>query len=346
MSTSTQDNPTAASEQGPSTGALALQPVIVDLDGGPLAQRELIQRFDAPILDWRQHGPELRYWCGYEPLQKLADQFASQFGGIEGHIAIYGSGDFHNVTWAWLSMLSEPVTLIHFDNHTDLGYIPPKDGVNAGNWAVRAKHMDVVKRHVMIGVDGDAKLMLDPPMPVGTPSTDYTGFVDNTLELYPTSNRKSMFFGRLRADNPSVTLRPLGPMTRASWRTVREFGPEAIIDDVLDRLPTEAVYVTIDKDVLREADAFTNYYRRMQGDLTADDLVVMLGRIAQRKRVVAADINGDGSWPELDSRLKRVFRSWKDAQMTREQFSDPAMTLRNDRVNQRIVQALNGQPDR
>jgi len=62
--------------------------------------------------------------------------------------------------------------------------------------------------------------------------------------------------------------------THVTWNTIRHNGIEAIMSGILDRTPTEKVYISIDKDALRDADCFTNFYQWQQGSLSLDELVI------------------------------------------------------------------------
>jgi hypothetical protein len=71
-------------------------------------------------------------------------------------------------------------------------------------------------------------------------------------------------------------------------------GEAAFADFLPRRIETEAVYVTIDKDVLRAEEAGTNWD---QGQTSLALLKTLVGRACEGRRVIGADIVGDWSKP-------------------------------------------------
>lgn len=72
---------------------------------------------------------------------------------------------------------------------------------------------------------------------------------------------------------------------------------------VLDATPTEAVWITIDKDVLPEHETLTNWD---QGQMPLTALLAMLQAVGDRKRILGADICGAYSPPHHGNWLKRI----------------------------------------
>lgn len=72
---------------------------------------------------------------------------------------------------------------------------------------------------------------------------------------------------------------------------------------VLDAIPTEVVWTTIDKDVLPEHEALANWG---QGHISLQALQAMLRAAGARKRVLGADICGEYSPPWHGNWLKRI----------------------------------------
>jgi hypothetical protein len=76
------------------------------------------------------------------------------------------------------------------------------------------------------------------------------------------------------------------------WPTIEAMGEAAFLDFLPTRISTAAVYLTIDKDVLRAGDASTNWD---QGRTSLAFLKTMLAWIGARHRVIGADVVGDWS---------------------------------------------------
>lgn len=328
-----------------------LDPVVLDVDGAIVRQKRLLGEYGPAVIPLREKSEELRYWSSKESLGWLGRVFRAEVGPMEGKLLFYGSGDYHHLSYSWVGMLKEPVSVIHFDNHTDWTR-SPGGGVHLGSWVAHAldEVPHVVRKVVQFGVDGDLNLTnnaMGLPLPIGMPSHDMRLMDGGKVEVYPTAVRRSTLVGSVRATNPSAEFEPGTTLTtRVRWRNFRDHGGiEAVLGRVLPTLPTEAVYLTIDKDALREEDAFTNYYRGSQGPMTLDELLSAISVIRKHKRIVAADVVGDGSRPAV-RRLsdKGLFRRIKDKQIPKDLFDSPATTRLNEEANLEIAQALSGAP--
>jgi hypothetical protein len=71
-------------------------------------------------------------------------------------------------------------------------------------------------------------------------------------------------------------------------------GEGGFVDLLTSRITTDAVYITIDKDVLRADDAVTNWD---QGQLSLVGLERLVRAVAGRARLIGADVVGDWSPP-------------------------------------------------
>ncbi|MGH8191244.1 MAG: hypothetical protein ACREP2_07330, partial [Rhodanobacteraceae bacterium] len=87
------------------------------------------------------------------------------------------------------------------------------------------------------------------------------------------------------------------------WRNLGERQWEDAVASVLDAVPTDAVWITIDKDVLPEHEALTNWD---QGQMPVSSLLAMLCVLGARKHVLGADICGEYSPPRHANLLKRI----------------------------------------
>ena len=102
------------------------------------------------------------------------------------------------------------------------------------------------------------------------------------------------------------------------------------------RLPTEAVWVTIDKDVLRSADAATNWD---QGEMPLDALLTALASLGAARRIVGVDVCGEYSPPRFFDPIKRI-AAWADH--PRAALVPPEALARNDRTNRALIETLAG----
>lgn len=320
---------------------------ILDVDGALTKQEGLRAAFDPIIIPGRDLHDRLRYWCDPDDLEKLRQRVLDHVPAMTGTILLYGSSDFHNLSYLWISMLEEPVSIIHFDNHTDWVKVPPRDAIHAGSWVRHTLDLPHVAKVVQLGVNGDLEMQIVPPTPTGPLTHDFALFETGRLETFPHSLQRATYLGEVRVPEVCGRSQPGLLSTLVEWRTIRDEGMETLMDEVLDRLPTDAVYISIDKDVLRDQDCFTNFYGWQQGTLSLDELEIALDVIRRRKRIVAMDVNGDGSPArfESDGWLAKQLFSVKDRKLRDEMFVDPKLVALNDRSNLRILSQVTGVHD-
>jgi Arginase family len=320
-----------------------LVPFILDFDGAVTKQAQVVKRVDGQIIDVRDaerhlrgaHTAESAFW-----VTKLIESTTGQ--GIAGKVMVYGSSDAHNLTDITLEMLTEPVTIVHFDNHTDMiRFNPPGKKAQAGGWVVNAIRLPNVKKVIQFGIQGDLKP--SPVWPLGATGLHYLdGWLSGLVETFPVDRERTTFRGiRASGRTASANFEAHNFSTHVSWRPYRQHGGiEATWNEVLGRVPTEAVYISIDKDVLRKQDCFTNYYNGAQGEMTLEELCAVLRLIAQTKRIVAADINGDGSPTSHLRGFEGRMLHLKSHGIESGLYQDKAMIALNERSNMAILDAL------
>lgn len=295
---------------------------LVDLDGNEAAAAAA-EDFGgcAQRIDCRDLGPQLRLWTTRKLMTAFAGRLASA-GEPPGHgpvLTLLGSGDYHHLTPALLARIDEPFTLLHFDNHPDWVRLAPRH--HCGSWVNRAIVLPAVARVVTVGpCSGD---LAWPEIKGGNLAALRSG----RLELYPWRRAPTIVVRRL----------PRSPCLRQHGRTLawRNVGGEwsAFLDELNARLPTEAVWLTIDKDVLRPADAGTNWD---QGEMPLDSLIEGIRRLSRGKRVLGADLCGDYSPPEFGGNIVKRLESWQDHAPE----PDDAARARNVVANRAIIGAL------
>ena len=118
------------------------------------------------------------------------------------------------------------------------------------------------------------------------------------------------------------------------WNCLADQDWPIFVDALAARLPTEAVWVTIDKDVLRPADAATNWE---QGQMPLEAMLIALGRIGRVRRIAGADVCGEYSPPRFRDPIKRI-AAWLDHPPTA--IVPPEILARNDRTNQALIRTF------
>ena len=257
-----------------------MRAALLHLDEALARQTELAarvaERGDVQLA-LRDLGPRLRLWSRPPALAQLRDRLRADLPSREGPVVAFcGSGDFHHVTALLLERAIEAagvdaVTVLHFDNHPDWVRFP--NGAHCGSWVGQAARLTGVARVLTIGV---CSRDIRKPNPR---RADLDLLHEARLELYAYADPDG---------DSEVTLGGQG------WATSEAMGESAFAAFLPGRIATEAVYVTIDKDVLRAADAATNWD---QGRTSLELLRTLLERGLDGHRLIGADIVGDWSSP-------------------------------------------------
>ena len=255
-----------------------MRTALLHLDNALTGQRQLARSVWAGggrDVDLRHLGPALRLWSRPQALERLRARIASDLPASAGPTLVFsGSGDFHHITPTLLARACEAaghplVTVVHFDNHPD--WVKFANGAHCGSWVGWAARLPDVARVVTVGVCSD-----DIRRPQGK-GADLDLLSEQRVELYA-----------YRAPGGAETVSIAG----REWPTIEAIGEGAFLEFLPTRIPTTDVYVTIDKDVLRAADAGTNWD---QGRTSLTFLKAMLTRIGAHHRVIGADVVGDWS---------------------------------------------------
>lgn len=314
--------------------------IVLDVDGAIVQQKRLMEQYQPTVISLQDKSEELRYWCRMEKMDLLRNMLVSLVGTVKRKVIFYGSGDYHHLAYLGISLVDEPVTVIHFDAHTDF-LKGPKGYIHAGCWVIKASELLLVRKVIQLGIEGDLGIRKDRFLPIGTMTHQFNLLCDGKVETYPNSTRRSIFLGRMRASLPCVELKPGLLTTEANWKNIQDHGGiEASLERILTTISTDAVYITIDKDVLRESDSFTNYLGE-QGTMTLDELLAAISQIEDKKRIFGVDICGDGSYSAAKAYpIKRYIAHWKDKGITKGTFSSPENIRLNEDVNIKILQQL------
>lgn len=255
-----------------------MRPVLLQLDDAFARQPALARRVlaDGRVLAARDLGPAMRLWSPAATLGELKRRIAASLPATgEAEVVFAGSGDFHHVTPLLLERALEaedaPVTVVHFDNHPD--WVRHAPGRHCGSWVGRAARLPGVARVVTVGVTspdiGKARLREGDLALIGE------GRLDLFAWTAPDGGGEVMLEGRV-------------------WPTIAALGEAAFLDMLDATVRTRAIYVTLDKDVLRAADAVTNWD---QGQASLDFVIAAIRRLAETRRVIGADVVGDWSRP-------------------------------------------------
>ena len=269
-----------------------MQLCLLHLDDALELQPDFIgvcERMGASQIRVRDAG-KVRLWSHMQGLDDLRENLEREFSGGNGRprVCFMGSGDFHHVTSLLLpfalEQVNEPVTLIHFDNHPD--WVRFNKGTHCGSWVNKAAEMPQIAKIITVGVCSH-----DLRFPEWKKANLHL-LSQGKLELYPYTHAPSHVREHY-GDNVSFTQAD-GALY---WNTIREQGERNFISYLLSRINTQAVYFTVDKDVLRRDDAITNWD---QGQIRLPYLLSLIGEISRKHRVIGADVTGDYSTPHYE----------------------------------------------
>lgn len=281
-----------------------------------------------------ESGALLRLWARPFELDQLKRQLSVEYVKAVGkaRLCFMGSGDFHHITSLLIELaleeMKQPVTLIHFDNHPDWVYF--RNGLHCGSWINRVAANPMVEKIITIGVCSND---LNWPEWKGA---NLSLLRDRQLELYPYNQVRS----RVRRNYGSGASHSYSN-GYIEWRAIAQWGEQAFISHLKARIRTEAVYITIDKDVFTSDEAVTNWD---QGQLRLSFLLEMLRAITGRHKMIGADVTGDYSKPAYRGSLIR--RIAKQAEILLDQPAGPGdmehAIATNSALNLQLCSALGG----
>lgn len=232
---------------------------------------------DLPTEEARSWGPRLRFSA---PAQEV-ERFQREVGVRLPRFLVYGSGDFHYLTALWLRQLASLTTVVSFDNHPDWDIRPPRWA--CGGWVNRALELPQVSKVSVWGC-GNFECWW-PGQLFGNTRAERAG----RLDVHPWADARSAREQGRR-----------GAILRENWR--EKFA------GFVEQLGAAPVYVTVDLDCLRPADAQTNWE---SGQFHLDDLAWAIELLGRGGRIVAGDICGAWS-PGIYARWKQRFASRMD----------------------------------
>jgi hypothetical protein len=299
---------------------------ILDLDHSLTAQAPIARLLDsgrANRLDLLDLGPKLRLWSSERTWRRFCERLRQrpQHSGPQPEIFFVGSGDYHHLTPAFLTDLPEPISLIHFDNHPDWVRFAPRR--HCGSWVNQALKLPNIQRIVTLGPCSDD--LKRPQLKGGNLRALRRG----VLQIFPWQHEPSRIWGLI---GDGAGHRQQGNLLH--WHNLAGLDWSAFLQQLIASLPTPAVWITIDKDVLASEDAATNWD---QGAMRLTHLLQAIRMLAADKRILGIDVCGDYARPGFSNALKR----WeaRSDQPPAERWSE-ADLLRNAATNQALIELL------
>lgn len=302
-----------------------MKPAFLHLDNALVNQGRLAARVadEGVTLDCRDLGPSLRLWSRPGPLAALEARVREGFAEDQRPLATFlGSGDFHHVTPILVRRACDvagvgAVTVVHFDNHPD--WVRFGAGLHCGSWVGQVARDPRVAKVLTVGVCSDDIGQK------GRRSADADLIRDGLVEMFayrgPADRTDLELFGR-------------------TWPTLTELGLARFALRVSQAITTDAIYVTIDKDVLALDSAATNWD---QGELSLSALKILLGAVTTGRTLIGADITGDWSPARYGGRGFDGLAKWTEAVLDQPwSRPSPGAVRHNQAVNLDLLDWLQG----
>jgi len=296
---------------------------ILDLDGSVAAQQASLRGVAAwdsvSTIDLRDLAPHLRLWARERTVREVRTRIAAQApDGPTLHLI--GSGDFHHLAAVLMERAREPITIVHIDNHPDWVRLAPR--WHCGSWVNRALALPQVRRIITLGPCSDD--LVRPDLKGG----NLPALASGKLVLFPWEHAPSRVWRRL-PDGPGRQWRD----GHIHWENLADTRLETALDAIISLISTDAVWLSIDKDVLDEREALTNWD---QGRMPLSALLQIIAAVGARKCIAGADICGEFS-PIAHTNW---FKRWEARADQPQRNSDAAMLARNEETNGQLLMAI------
>ena len=270
-------------------------------------------------VDLRDLGPALRLWSRRKTIDAARARIA-RAGDPRPSVSFLGSGDFHHLAALLIERVREPFSVLHIDNHPDWVRLAPR--WHCGSWINRALELPQVRRVVTAGPCSDD--LVNP----GRKGGNLKALDAGRLVLFPWQHAPSR--ARRIAAGPGHEWHD----GFVNWRNLAERQSGEAVQAILDALPGDAVWITLDKDVLPETEALTNWD---QGRMPLAAVLDLIRAVGAHKRVIGADVCGEYAPPRHANVLKRI-----EARLDqpRHDAIDTQRLMRNREVNRALAATL------
>lgn len=300
---------------------------ILNFDDSVIKQEHLLKRYRPAIVNLKNIAPRARHWINQKTAQEIKRHLA---GELKNAITFLGSGDFHHISRLLIGQFEEPVSVIIFDHHPDWSAWPPRLG--CGSWVSNLLKRNNVKKVILFGA---SSADLDT---VSLQEADLGSLKNNRLEIYPYKHKASRVFFRRVPENISLGLSRRPFFTEVYWRELKNKSLKDFIPEVLGRMETKRVYVSIDKDCLNSHAALTNWE---EGPFGLEDLLLLLKLIKENLEIIGLDIAGDYSKVEVNSFIKGIISRFDHPKdYSAKGHPEGAINLLNEKTNTMILEAL------
>jgi arginase family enzyme len=296
---------------------------ILDLDGSLAAQqslRDIAPWTSVDTLSLRDLGARLRLWSRDATMALARLRIAAHMppGPV---VNLLGSGDYHHLAVLLMEQVREPITVLHIDNHPDWVRLAPR--WHCGSWVNQALRLPQVAKVVTLGPCSDD--LVRPDIKGG----NLKALAAGRINLFPWQHAPSRVWRKI----------PDGPGHHYAngtliWRNLAEMSIESSLNVIISLIHTAAVWLSIDKDVLPETEALTNWD---QGQMPLAVVLRIISAVGAHKRIVGADICGEFSPP----RHRNLFKRWEARiDQPRRDVQNTELLVRNEQTNRELLVAI------
>jgi hypothetical protein len=257
---------------------------VIDLDGSLCRQNAFLQRSQAQVHSAQSWGPLIRLACSFGRFRRFEQALSHEDGPT---LTFYGSGDFHHVSLALVRRLRTPINLLVLDNHPD--WMRGVPFLHCGTWLYRAARLPHVERIFHVGGDVDFD--------------NYYQWMAPWRLLR--SGKISVFPSRRRFHRSAWCRVPHEPLRSEGSPAVLDRRLEQILRPFHAELARRPLYISLDKDVMRQEEATVNWD---SGHLSLADVGCILSAFlnAAGGRLAGMDVTGDWSPVQLRGWLRHL----------------------------------------
>lgn len=300
---------------------------VLNFDNSIIAQPKLLSRYPAEIIDFTSLSSSARLYISSVLRGKILDFLAPE---EKKYPTFLGSGDFHHISEILISQIDAPACLIVFDFHPDWDIFPPRFA--CGSWVSRILQNKKISKCVLIGAGSDD---LSSP---ALQTANLGALADNRLEIYPYRQKPSSVYFRRVAPNRSITVQKGILSHKIIWHQLEKEDLAGFTLELIKRLPTRKVYISIDKDCLRKDFALTNWE---EGFLRLDQLLTILKLLRENLDIIGLDVAGDYSVPVILNKVKAVIsRLDHPKKFTAKNYPADLISSVNEQTNLAILAEL------
>lgn len=265
---------------------------ILNFDGSLPKQTNLLAKYRNEILGLEDLGPKARYWLNPRNREEVGRRIS---GSDKNSITFLGSGDFHHISEILISQFNEPLTVILFDFHPDWDTLPPRFG--CGSWVSEVLKQNNVVKFIILGVSSDDLSSF------AVQTGNLSSLKSDRVEIYPYAHQPSLLFLKKIPENISVKMQKGLFFNKLCWNELKSKHLTVFFQEILSRIPTKKVYLSIDKDCLSSSYALTNWE---EGMLSLEALLSLLSLIKQNLDIIGLDITGEYSSAAISGFIKRI----------------------------------------